>query len=71
MTVEELKREVYELMLWHKPKHIRSGQFVFNYIEAKYKVARQVQFEDKVDCFYRDECIDEFIECSVKWINKK
>lgn len=56
MTKEELKREVYE---------------VFNYIEAKYKVALEVQFEDKVDCFYRDDMIDKFIECSVKWINKK
>lgn len=45
-----------------RPKEWRKGQFVFNYINMKYgEVARDVQFIDKIDCFYRDECIEDFI----------
>lgn len=49
-----------------KPKDWRKGQFVFNFIDANYGVARAVQFEDRVDCFYMDNKIDEFIEKCAK-----
>lgn len=62
MTKEELKKIVLDAMSVMKPKDWRKGQFVFNFIDANYGVARAVQFEDKVDCFFRDDKIDEFIE---------
>lgn len=47
-----------------RPKEWREGQFVFNYINMKYgDVARDVQFIDKVDCFYRDDLIEDFTKC--------
>lgn len=68
-TLEELKNEVMT-EAQNRPPYIRLGQFVFNYIEYVYGVARQVQFDDKVDCFYLDKNIDEFLECSLKRINE-
>ncbi len=45
-----------------RPKEWREGQFVFNYINMKYgEVARDVQFIDGIDCFYRDDKIEDFI----------
>lgn len=60
MTLEELKNEVYTAMK-DKPQNWRKGQFVFNYIDAKYGVARAVQFEDGTDCFFIDENIYPFL----------
>ena len=68
MTFEELKNEVYSAME-SKPQQWRKGQFVFNYIDMNYGVARTVQFKDGVDCFYRDEMIDDFLEHSLNYIN--
>ena len=67
MTGTELKVEVLKAME-NKPKEWRKGQFVFNYIDEKYApVARQVQFIDKIDCFYRDDKIDAFIDaCALR-----
>lgn len=71
MTSTELKAEVLEAME-NKPKEWRKGQFVFNYIDEKYApVARQVQFIDKVDCFYRDDMIDDFIDVCALRINNQ
>lgn len=46
------------------PKEWRRGQAVFNVIDEKFGVARDVQFGDGVDCFYDDSKIEEFIKCS-------
>ena len=35
---------------------------MFNVIDEKLDVARKVQFEDGVDCFYDDKQIDLFID---------
>lgn len=70
MTFDELNKEVLGAMVDLKPKEWRNGQFVFNYIDAKYGVARYVQFTEGVDCFYVDEYIDKFIEKAVEVINK-
>lgn len=45
------------------PKEWRLGQKVFNYIDMVYGVARAVQFEDRVDCFFSNDekVIDLFI----------
>lgn len=68
MTVEELKKEVMTKSI-NKPKSWRLGQFVFNYIDEKYGVSRIVQFNDKVDCFYDDKNIDNFLFNAVKYIS--
>ena len=62
--------------LWEKvgtcPKNWRKGQKVFNTIEELYgDVARKVQFEKGIDCFYDDEKIDSFINASWELISKK
>lgn len=68
VTLEELKDEVFKAME-SKPSYIRRGQFVFNYIDANYGVARHIQFEDNIDCFYNDDIIEEFLKCAVERIN--
>lgn len=60
MRFEDLRREIIEAMK-DKPRFIREGQFVFNYIDEKYGVARAIQFEDNIDCFHDDRQIDKFI----------
>lgn len=69
MTLDELKIEVLKASE-NKPKKWRLGQFVFNYIEANYgEVARKVQFIDKIDCFYQNENIDDFLKACINRIN--
>ena len=70
MTKEELKKEIEEAAIENKPKNWRKGQFVFNYIDEIYNVARDVQFIDKVDCFHNDKLIDDFIEKATERINQ-
>lgn len=65
-TFEEFQNEVLGWVDNRKPKEWRRGQAVFNYIDSKYNVARDVQFLDKVDCFYNDNVIDQFILLSWK-----
>ena len=65
MTFEEFKKDIFE-NIETLPASWRKGQKVFNYIDAKYHVARKTQFNYGVDCFYRDELIDKFIEKSYK-----
>lgn len=60
MRFETLRQEILEAMK-NKPTYIREGQFVFNYIDEKYGVARDIQFEDNIDCFYDDTQIEQFI----------
>ena len=67
MTFGDFKNEI-DHVIENKPKNWRKGQAVFNYIDSKYDVARAVQFEDKVDCFYTDDKIDEFLQKAYKRI---
>ena len=67
MTFGDFKNEI-DRVIENKPKNWRKGQAVFNYIDSKYDVARTVQFEDKVDCFYIDDNIDEFLQKAYKRI---
>lgn len=69
MRFEELRREIIEAMK-DKPRYIREGQFVFNYIDEKYGVARAIQYEDKIDCFYDDSQINTFIAKASQRIGK-
>lgn len=61
MTLDEFRNDVMSAMD-NKPADWRPGQFVFNYIDERYGVARNVQFIDGVDCFYNDNKIEEFID---------
>lgn len=67
MTLEEFKNSIYSI---EKPPNWRDGQFVFNTIDKLYKVARKVQFENKIDCFYNDSKINQFIVACFNEINK-
>lgn len=62
-TFEEFKKEISDA-LENKPKKWRKGQFIFNYIDEKYRIARTVQFIHHIDCFYNDNEIDDFIKKS-------
>lgn len=67
MTLEEFKNSIYSI---EKPSNWRDGQFVFNTIDELYKVARKVQFENKIDCFYDDSKINQFIVACFNEVNK-
>lgn len=52
-----------EILNTECPKEWRLGQSVFNIVEAKYgEVAREVQFLDRIDCFYDDTRIEDFLK---------
>lgn len=70
MTYIEFRNEIYDAIR-NKPKTWRIGQFVFNYIDEHYGVARKIQFVDKVDCYYRDDLVNTFIEWAYNEILKK
>ena len=71
ITFEEFIQDIYTKMS-DKPKDWRRGQFVFNYIEENYgDVAREVQFQDHIDCFYNNDKIEEFIEACYKRLKDK
>ena len=71
MPLQTFREDVLTAMK-NKPKDWRDGQFVFNYIDEKYGVARYVQQVEGVDCFYKDNAIDEFIVRSYEtYINYK
>lgn len=55
----------------HCPKRWRKGQAVFNVVDQIYGVARTVQLSYGIDCFYRDDKIDEFLEACWLELNKK
>lgn len=68
--MEKFKKTILE-NLKNKPKEWRDGQFIFNYIDEYFGVARTVQYIDGIDCFYDDSKIDSFIEACYKRITSK
>ena len=68
-TLEEFKKEVLTAMEG-RPEWSRKGQFVFNYIDEVYHVARTVQFKGGIDCFHNDNNIDAFIECAYQYLKE-
>lgn len=68
--MENFKKAILE-GLKNKPKELRDGQYVFNYINEHYDVARTVQYVDGIDCFYNDNEIDKFIEVCYERITGK
>ena len=70
ITKEQLRAEVNQFLI-EKPREWRKGQAVFNFIDAKYNVARDVQLLHGIDCFYSDDRIDDFLEKSLELINEQ
>lgn len=66
ITIEELKKEISTTKF---PKNWRKGQSVFNYIDNVYRIARTIQFKYGIDCFYKDDNIDDFLNKAVEIIN--
>ena len=69
MSFEEFQNEVLQAIR-QRPSQYRRGQAVFNYIDEKYGVARYVQFEEGIDCFYDDSKIIPFIRASWTALNR-
>lgn len=69
-TFEEFKEEILS-QLPSRPCDWREGQFVFNYIDSEYNIARYVQFTENVDCFYEDTNIDSFIITSYRILREQ
>ena len=62
LNLEEFVRQVSERVSQTRSPHERLGQAVFNYVERTFgEVARKVQFEDCIDCFYNDDAIADFL----------
>ena len=61
-----MTREEFDNTVWEEvkkcPESWRTGQAVFNVIDSIFGVARTVQFQDHVDCFYNDDAIQEFMD---------
>lgn len=70
MTYEEFKADVFENMKANKPKEWRDGQFIFNFIDSEFGIAREVQFNDCIDCFYNNDKIEQFLVASYKRIKQ-
>lgn len=66
---KDFRGEVMAAMI-DKPDQWRDGQFVFNYIDEVYDVARHVQIVEGVDCFYDDTQIEPFIKACYKELIK-
>lgn len=64
-----LSKTEFELPIWNEvnKRHsfIRRGQAVFNATEEIYcGIAREVQFNDRIDCFYDNSQIEAFLEAA-------
>mgnify|MGYP003306652138 CR=1 FL=1 len=62
-------KSYFEYIVWrevlYRPSYIRRGQAVFNATEEIYGgIAREVQFNDRIDCFYDDLQIDAFLDAA-------
>lgn len=71
MTKEEFISNIKEGIKNYPPTW-RCGQSVFNYIDDNYgNIARYVQFNKGVDCFYNNDIIDKFIDTCYDVLNNK
>lgn len=72
-TFEEFAEPIYYLASTEKPQNWRYGQAIFNYTEKLYgDIARRVQFEWNIDCFYDDSKADTFLRaCYIEYQKQK
>lgn len=47
-----------------RPRHWRCGQAVFNYIDSKYGIAKEIQYSKGINCFYDDGNIGAFVDAA-------
>lgn len=52
------------------PEHYRKGQSVFNYIDEFFGLARHLQFNCHIDCFYDDSQVERFLSEAYKLISR-
>lgn len=57
--------------VFEKPRYWRNGQTVYNYVNAKYKIADLIRDDYNINCFYDDSQIMSFINKAYELINKK
>lgn len=69
MSYDEFKRSILSKVEETRPKHIRKGQAVFNYVDDKFGLARKIQFEYNTDCFYCDNKIEPFLKILYSLMN--
>lgn len=69
MSYDEFKKSILSEVEETRPKHIRKGQAVFNYVDDKFGLARKIQFEYNTDCFYRDDKIEPFLKILYSLMN--
>lgn len=66
--MEELIKEQFFAKIGEEikkmPSNWRKGQKIFNAIDMLFGVAREVQFQYRIDCFHNDENIEAFKEKS-------
>lgn len=71
MKYETFASEILNLVQ-ECPREWRSGQSVFNIVEAMCgDIARKVQFQDRIDCFYDDTKIEDFLKAVYKRLNEE
>lgn len=63
MTLDEFTNKIMQIAEREKRLYpeLRLGQAVFNVVDKYVGVARKVQFEHHIDCFYNNDKIKEFI----------
>lgn len=64
MTYEEFKKYIMAEVKKYRKPFIRKGQAVFNIVDSHFGVARSVQFQDGIDCFHRDDRIEDFLQAA-------
>lgn len=62
---KDLVKEIQD-NLYRKPDDLRYGQFVFNYIETKYRLGYKVKEKTGIDCYNDDSKVEKFLH-NVAW----
>lgn len=68
MNYEEFKAYIMAEVKKYRKPFMRKGQAVFNIVDSHFGVAREVQFQDRIDCFHRDQDIEAFLQAAWKRI---
>lgn len=76
MTFDRFNNELINVVWPNKPKYIRKGQALMNYLAdvwfEEYKRISSVHFYDQtdIDCFHRDNLIDNTLaHLKRQWVN--
>ena len=71
MSYESFKKSIIEEVELTRPESIRKGQAIFNYVDYKFGLARKIQYDYNIDCFYNDAKIDAFLKILYKLTQSK